>query len=101
YAQIAEMVTRLMKKQKQSHLFDFLKDFHLTSEAASHFKNEVNFTINGTLSQRKMVDLGRILGRILCIGYVLDLGDKGFRKDLIENCITTVKIGRASCRERV
>jgi len=91
YSQIAEMVTRLMKKQKQSHLFDFLKDFNLTSEAASHFKNEVNFTINGTLSQRKMVDLGRILGRILCIGYVLDLGDKGFRKDLIENCITTVR----------
>ena len=25
------------------------------------------------------------------LGYVLDLGEKGFRKDLIDNCISIVK----------
>jgi len=91
YGQIAEMITRLMKKQKQLHLFDFLKDFKLMSEACHYFKKDLNFIISTTLSQRKMVDLGRILGRIISVGYVLELQDKGFRKDLIDNCITTVR----------
>lgn len=91
YSQIAEMVTRLMKKQKESHLFDFLKGFKLTSEASNFFKNEISFSLNSALSQRKMVDLGRILGRIVCVGYVLELKEKGFRKDLVDNCIATVR----------
>ena len=91
YTQIAEMVTRLMKKQKQLHLFDFLKDFKLMSEACHYFKKDLNFIINTTLSQRKMVDLGKIFGRIIAVGYVLDLQSKGFRKDLVDSCITTVR----------
>ncbi len=91
YAQIAEMVTRLMKKQKQSNLFDFLKEFKPSTEACLHFKNELNFTISQVLSQRKLVDLGKILARIICVGYVLELGGKGFRADLVQNCIITVK----------
>ncbi|EOR94257.1 Butyryl-CoA dehydrogenase [Arcticibacter svalbardensis MN12-7] len=91
YAQIAEMITRLMKKQKQLNLFDFLKDFKVTAEACLHFKKDLSFSISSTISQRKLVDLGKILGRIVSVGYVLDLEAKGFRKDLIENCITMVQ----------
>lgn len=91
YTQIAEMITRLMKKQKQLHLFDFLKDFNLMSEACHYFKKDLNFIINTTLSQRKMVDLGKIFARIIVVGYVLDLQAKGFRKDLVDSCITTVR----------
>jgi alkylation response protein AidB-like acyl-CoA dehydrogenase len=92
YSQIAEMVTRLMRKQKQLNLLEFLKDFKPTSEACKHFKNELSFSINNTISQRKLVDLGKILGRIVSLGYVLELQEKGFRKDLIENCIDTVRL---------
>ncbi|HLU90532.1 MAG TPA: acyl-CoA dehydrogenase family protein [Cyclobacteriaceae bacterium] len=91
YSQIAEVITRLMRKKKEFHLLDFLKDFVLTSEACRHFQNELNFSINNALSQRKLVDLGKVLGRIICIGYVLELQQKGFRNDLVENCIATVK----------
>lgn len=91
YAQIADMVTRLMRKQKQLHLFDFLKDFKLTSKAALHFKKELGFAIGNIISQRKLVDLGRIIGRIVSVDYVIDLHEKGFRNDLIENCINMVK----------
>ncbi len=91
YAQIADIITRQMKKEKQLNLFDFLKDFKLTSEACLHFKKELNFVINTVISQRKLVDLGKILGRIVCVSYVLDLGAKGFRKDLVDNCIILVK----------
>ena len=92
YSQIAEMVTRLMRKQKQLNLLEFLKDFKPTSEASRHFKNELSFSISNTISQRKLVDLGKILGRIVSLGYVLELQEKGFRKDLVDNCINTVKL---------
>src|SRR5690606_19188708 len=55
YSQIAEMVTRLMRKQKQLNLLEFLKDFKPTSEASRHFKNELSFSISITISQRKLV----------------------------------------------
>ncbi len=91
YAQIADMVTRMMKKAKQSSFFDFLKDFELTSEAVPYFKKNLSFTIDTSLSQRKLVDLGKIIGRIVCVGYVLELGHKGFRNDLVNSCITMVQ----------
>jgi hypothetical protein len=91
YAQIADMITRMMKKQKQLNLFDFLKEFNLTSSASEFFKKNLNFTISSTLSQRKLVDLGKILARIVCVGYVLDLQAKGFRKDLVNNSIASVQ----------
>ncbi len=91
YSQIAEMLTRLMKKQKQLHLFDFLKDFKLTSKSCLYFKKDLSFIINNTISQRKLVDLGKSLGRIISVGYVLNLQEKGFRKDLVDNCIAMVK----------
>lgn len=91
YTQIADIVTRLMKKQKQPKFFDFLKEFKTTAQSCLHFKNELNFSIDGVISQRKMVDLGKVIGRLVSIGYVLELQEKGFRKDLVDNCINMVK----------
>jgi len=91
YTQIAETVLRLMKKQKQGHLFSFLKDFKLTAEACLPFKQELSFTINESVPQRKLVDLGKILARVISIAYVLQLAEKGFRPDLVDNCIVSVK----------
>lgn len=91
YSQIADMITRAMKKKKQLNLFGYLKEFNLTSLSSEYFKKDLNFDISSNLSQRKLVDLGRILSRIVCIGYVLDLEEKGYRKDLIDNSINLVK----------
>lgn len=91
YAQISEIIVRQMKKQKESNLFDFLATLKQTAEACHYFKQELSFTLNSTLSQRKLFDLGKVIGRIVSLGYVLDLELKGFRKDLIDNCIMNVK----------
>lgn len=91
YAQIADMIMRAMKKQKEVHLFNFLQQLKLTAAACLHFKNELSFSILSNLSQRKQIDLGKVLGRIISIGYVLELQDRGFRKDMIDNCIVMVK----------
>lgn len=91
YAQIADMIIRPMKKQKQMHLFEFLKSLNITLEASQYFKQELSFTLTDTIAQRKLVDLGKILGRLVCVGYVLELAAKGFRQDLVDNCIISVK----------
>lgn len=91
YAQISEIIVRQMKKQKESNLFDFLATLQQTAQACHYFKNELSFTLTSALSQRKLFDLGKVIGRIVSLGYVLDLELKGFRKDLIDNCIMNVK----------
>ncbi|MBJ7879218.1 acyl-CoA dehydrogenase family protein [Gelidibacter salicanalis] len=91
YSQISDMITRSMKKKKMSNLLEFLKSLDLTAEACEYFKKDLNFNIASNFPQRKLVDLGRIIARIVSVGYVLELQDKGFRKDLIDNCITMVQ----------
>ncbi|MDM8159756.1 acyl-CoA dehydrogenase family protein [Labilibaculum sp. K2S] len=91
YTQISEMVIKLMKKKKEFNLFQFLKNFDLTSKASEFFKKQTNFSLNTDLPQRKLVDLGRAIGRIVSAGLVIDLAEKGFRKDLIENCLSSLQ----------
>ena len=49
------------------------------------------FELNATLTQRKMVDLGKIFARVICTEYVLQLQQKGFRKDLVDNSIRMIQ----------
>lgn len=91
YSQISEMITRAMKKSKLTNLWEYLKTMDVTAESCEFFKKDLNINLSSNLSQRKLVDLGRIIGRVVSIGYVLELQNKGFRKDLIDNCITMVQ----------
>ena len=85
YAQISESLVKMMKKVKESNLYHFLKKFELTSKSASFMKELFDFELNTNLSQRKMVELGQVLGRIVSFEMVIKLGEKGFRSDLISN----------------
>src|SRR5690606_28415335 len=91
YSQIADMVVRAMRKQKQANLMEYLLTYVPTKESVFHFKKHVDFSINGAIPQRKLVDLGRAIARISCIGYVLEMEAAGFRKDLVENCIKSIQ----------
>jgi hypothetical protein len=91
YTQISDMILKLMKKKKEANLFQFLKDFNLTERASEYFKKEINFSIDFNLPQRKQVDLGKALSRIVSAGFVINLEEKGFRKDLISNCINSLQ----------
>ncbi len=92
YSQIAEAVTRHMKKLKQGNLFTYLSELNLTKAASLYFKDKLNFQIDEALVQRKLVDLGRVIARLVSLEYVLDLEPRGFRKDLIENCVDVMKV---------
>ncbi len=91
YSQIAEIILKGMKITKEPTLLHFLKTYPLTARSCEYFKDELNLHIEGVTQQRKLVDLGKILARVICIGYVIDLREKGFRKDLADNCISSIQ----------
>ncbi len=88
YAQISESLVKMMKKTKESNLFQFLKNYDLTSKSATFLKEMLDFELNMNIPQRKMVELGQVLGRIVSFEMVINLGEKGFRSDLITNGLT-------------
>ena len=91
YAQISENLVKMMKKAKEGNLFQFLKGFNLTSKSALLMKEMLDFNLNLDLPQRKMVELGQILGRIVSFEMVINLGEKGYRSDLITNGLVFLK----------
>jgi alkylation response protein AidB-like acyl-CoA dehydrogenase len=91
YAQISENLVKMMKKTKESNLYQFLKDFNLTSKSAPSMKEMLDFELNLELPQRKMVELGQILGRIVSFEMVINMGEKGYRSDLINNGLIFLK----------
>jgi acyl-CoA dehydrogenase len=91
YTQISEMVIRLMQRERKMNFAEFLKSFELTKNIADYFKSFLNFTLDLKTAQRKTVDLGKIISRVVCANLVGELGVKGFRADLIRNSLETIK----------
>jgi alkylation response protein AidB-like acyl-CoA dehydrogenase len=88
YSQITENMVKMMKTVRESNLYKFLKGFRLTSGAADRLRSRLNFDLDPGLPQRRMVDLGKILSRIISAEMVINIGDSGFRKDMIENALS-------------
>jgi hypothetical protein len=80
-----------MKRAKENNLFQFLKDFDLTSQAADFVKEHINFNINFQMPQRNLVGLGKVIGRVISLNQVLDITNNGFRKDLAEGGIAMLQ----------
>ncbi len=91
YAQISESFVKLMKRARESNVFHFMQDFDLTHKSAGFLKNIMNFELDTNLPQRKMVELGQILGRVVSHEMVINLGEKGFHSKLIENGLELLK----------
>ncbi|ASB51132.1 acyl-CoA dehydrogenase [Alkalitalea saponilacus] len=91
YAQISEGLVKLMKKAKEFNLFNSLKSNSLTSNASERLKSILDFKIETSLPQRKMVELGQVVGRVVCMEQVLKLGAKGFNGQLIENAVKVLE----------
>ncbi|SFU37190.1 Acyl-CoA dehydrogenase [Pustulibacterium marinum] len=86
YTQIAEGCVKLMKRSKQTKLADFLTDMERTALVAPRFKKHLQFTLPDSLAQRQLVVIGKVIARLVCLQYVAEMHDKGFRNDLYENC---------------
>lgn len=91
YAQISENLVKMMKRAKENNLFQFLKSFDLTSKAAGFIKEQMNFNLDLNMPQRKLVELGKVIGRVISLNQVVEIANKGFRKDLAEGGITMLQ----------
>ena len=87
YAQISEALVKMMKRTKENNLFQFLKGFDLTDKAVHFVKKQVDFNLDLQIPQRKLVEMGKIIGRVISMNQVLDLGDKGYKKELIDGSV--------------
>lgn len=91
YAQVSEAVVKLMKQAKETNLYQFLRKFSLTGKSAEQLKELINFDLDLQLPQRKLVELGSVLGRIISMEMVIDIGIRGFHKDLIADSLEMIK----------
>ncbi len=91
YAQISENFVKMMKKARENNVFRFLQNFDLTSRTAIYMKSMLDFELDTNLPQRKMVELGQVLSRIVSCEMVFNLGDKGFHQELISNGLNLLK----------
>ena len=91
YTQISEMVMKLMQKSKNMNLAAFLKSFELTRNIADHFKSVLNFSPDLKIAQRKAVDMGKIISRVVCANLVGEMALKGFRPELIRDSLENIK----------
>ncbi|WP_303925553.1 acyl-CoA dehydrogenase family protein [Draconibacterium sediminis] len=87
YAQISEGLVKMMKRAKERNLFQFLKGYDLTDKAVHFVKNQVDFNLDLQIPQRKLVEMGKIIGRVISLNQVLDLSEKGFNKELIDGSV--------------
>jgi alkylation response protein AidB-like acyl-CoA dehydrogenase len=91
YQQISESVLKMMRKMKTSNLYSFISEYNLTSKASGYFKDVMNFEVDTKMSQRKLVELGKALGRLISMEFTIDLGDRGFNKELVENAVKNLQ----------
>jgi len=91
YTQISEMILKKMAKRKINNLTEFLKGYELTRLVADRFKSLLNFSPDIRLSQRRLVDLGKIISRVISANLVEELGHKGYRSDMINSCLETIR----------
>lgn len=91
YQQITESVLKQMRKVKENSLFEHLSTQELTDRASDHFRDMLSFEVDFSLPQRKLVELGRAIARIISMQFVLELGDRGFRSDLVAGAVAVLK----------
>ncbi|MBO6537140.1 MAG: acyl-CoA dehydrogenase family protein [Balneolaceae bacterium] len=91
YQQISESVLKMMRKIKSTNLYDFLKEYELTIQSSDYFKDYLNFEIDAKMPQRKLVQLGRALGRIISMEFTINLGEQGFNRDLVDNALKSLQ----------
>lgn len=90
YQQISESILKLMRKSKESNLYQFLKNYSLTENAAEYFKDTLNFEVDYKLPQRKLVELGRAIGRLVSMEMTLKLGETGFNSEMISSSLKVI-----------
>jgi len=91
YVQIAESLLKQMKVSREANLYRFLNSFELTRRASLRLKDRLDFVLNEQLPQRKLLELGLVVSRIVAMELVMELDDRGFDKSMIDASVTNLE----------
>lgn len=91
YEQLSQAFLKGMRRVQEVNLHRFLKDHPMTSRAAAYVKHALDFKVDPRMPQRKLVELGEALGRIISMDLTIELGSRGFREDLVASTLTALK----------
>ena len=80
-----------MKSVKEINVWEYLKDHPLALRAVDYLKELLNFNIDMQMPQRKLVELGKALSRIVSMDLVIKMGENGFRMDLIDGAVSMLR----------
>ena len=83
YQQVTESVMKAMRRLKQADLGAYLRTEPLTARAAGLFGDALTFDLDWQMPQRKLVDLGRAISRIVTMEMTIEMGERGFSSDLV------------------
>ncbi len=92
FQQITEAVVKAMRRKKETNLFRFLSSHKLTKRASGYLEKALSFDIDANMPQRSLVELGQALGRLVSMEFVVELGERGFRPDLVSNALATLRM---------
>ena len=90
YQQVADQFIKHMKLMKTFKLSAALKTHLLTAGISDRMIKMTDFTIEIDMSQRKKVDLGRILGRITSLEWTMEMGRCGYDQALINQALISM-----------
>ncbi|WDF67265.1 acyl-CoA/acyl-ACP dehydrogenase [Sphingobacterium oryzagri] len=85
YTQIAEIVVKQMKKEKQPNFGLLIQSLEQTTLIGDRFTKLLDFTLPESMAQRQLIVLGKVIARLITLQYVFNMTTKGFRNDLFEN----------------
>lgn len=91
YAQIGETLVKLMKTAKTTRLAVSLEAHRLSERAAKYLKELLGFDIDIQMPQRKLVEIGRVMSRVVSMDMVIKLGESGFRSDLTDAAVSMLR----------
>ena len=87
YQQVTESVMKGMRRLKQADLGAYLRTEPLTARAAELFGDSLTFDLDWQMPQRKLVDLGRAISRIVTMEMTIEMGERGFSAELVRNML--------------
>lgn len=87
YQQVTESVVKAMRRVKEANLGAYLRSEPLTARAAETFGDALSFDVDWAMPQRKLVDLGRAISRIVTMEMTIELGERGYSAELVRNML--------------
>ena len=91
YQQTTEAVVKAMRRAKETNLGRFLSTEPLTARASTLFGDLLSFDVDWQMPQRKLVELGQAIARIVSMEMTIELGERGYAADLVANALDQLR----------